>query len=99
MNAARFLLGLTLLLPTPACSQARRPQPFGDGALACSVYADAFSESNAGGPELAAAPSRSLRAMGRGVSFRLPPANVSGLLSACSGMPAGAGRFRAVVGL
>ena len=59
MNAARFLLGLTLLLPTPACSQAQSaPQPFGDGALACSVYADAFSESNAGRPELAAARGR-----------------------------------------
>lgn len=59
MNAARFLLGLALLLPTPACSQAQSaPQPFGDGALACSVYADAFSESNAGRPELAAARGR-----------------------------------------
>lgn len=34
------------------------PAPFGDGALACSAYASAFSESNAGKPELAAARGR-----------------------------------------
>lgn len=59
MNAARFLLGLALLLPTPAYSQVQSaPVIAGDGAHACSVYADAFSESNAGRPELAAARGR-----------------------------------------
>lgn len=58
MTALR-LLGVVLCLALARISAAQNaPQPFGDGALPCSVYASAFSEANAGKPELAAARGR-----------------------------------------
>lgn len=55
----RKLLAFAVLLVAASNSRAQTaPAPFGDGALPCSAYASAFSEANAGKPELAAARGR-----------------------------------------
>lgn len=54
----RKLLAFAVLLVAGNGHAQNVPAPFGDGALPCSAYASAFSESNAGKPELAAARGR-----------------------------------------
>ena len=55
----RSAAALAFLLVASCNSQAQNaPQPFGDGALPCAGYASAFSETNAGKPESAAARGR-----------------------------------------